>query len=221
VREGAAGVSIVNAWCERDQVLLVVDTASGGRTDGTNGELSKAFVLPHLNAVIAVRGYYAYMLNLVAYCLSFTGAFDELIERLPGVLEDSSDKVEKLFGLAGFAGHAGEPVHRVGILIAGWSPRLQRMHVVVFDRLEESAGFTQSFAEPGEGSFGPFFDELPRPETPVTFESLANIAKLQVRLTREQSPSAAIGGRLLSFQIGRDGMCIAPVAESQTRVCSD
>jgi len=114
-------MSLLNAWIAPDAAVIAVDTV-GMAADGSPLHASKLQIVPHLGAVIAIRGQLALLawLSVRANSAGF-GALDDLLDAMPGMLAEAGAAIgDNLNVLAGSA-----PGYE--IIVAGWSDRQGRM----------------------------------------------------------------------------------------------
>lgn len=114
-------MSLLNFWASPQEAIVVVDTV-GMAADGSPLHASKLMVVPHLGAVIGIRGQLALLtwLTVRANSAGF-GALDDLLDAMPGMLAEAEAAIgAHLIVLAGSA-----PGHE--IIVAGWSDRQGRM----------------------------------------------------------------------------------------------
>ncbi len=114
-------MSLLNAWIAPDAAVIATDSI-GMAADGSPLHASKLVVVPHLNAVIAIRGQLA-LLTWLAVRANSAGfaTFDDLLDAMPGMLAEAGAAIgDRLSVLAGSA-----PGYEV--VIAGPSDRQGRM----------------------------------------------------------------------------------------------
>lgn len=114
-------MSLLNAWIAPDAAIVVTDSI-GMAADGSPLHASKLMVVPHLGAVVGLRGQLSMLvfLYLRANSASFA-TFDDLLDAMPGMLSEAEAAIgDHLNVLAGSA-----PGHEV--VVVGWSDRQGRM----------------------------------------------------------------------------------------------
>jgi len=113
-------MSLLNAWIAPDAAVVAVDTV-GQAADGSPLPASKLLPIPHLGAVIAIRGQLA-LLTWLAVRANSAGfaTFDDLLDSMPGMLAEATAAIDHLTVLAGSA-----PGHEV--VVTGWSDRQGRI----------------------------------------------------------------------------------------------
>ena len=114
-------MSLLNAWIAPQEAVVVTD-AIGQAADGSPLHASKLVVVPHLGAIIALRGQLALLTWLTVRANSAGFAtFDDLLDAMPGMLAEAGAAIgDNLNVLAGSA-----PGYE--IIVAGWSDRQGRM----------------------------------------------------------------------------------------------
>ena len=114
-------MSLLNAWIAPQEAVVVTD-AIGVAADGSPLPASKLLPIPHLGAVVGIRGQLALLtwLTVRANSAGF-GALDDLLDAMPGMLAEAGAAIgDNLNVLAGSA-----PGYE--IIVAGWSDRQGRM----------------------------------------------------------------------------------------------
>lgn len=189
-------MSLLNAWVTPTEALVAVDT-DGVRGDGSRFATSKLLPIPHLNAVVALRGQAAFLQFLYLRCIGAGfDTFDEFTELLPAVLEEVTESMPpELIAMA-------EHVSTGNVLLAvGWSDRrgamLGRQHV------QRAAGEAFAVAD---------FTTLLAPwpsalqDMPRTAAAVAQLSRAQVEWMRSTYPGAIVGGQLLRCRLGKWGI---------------
>lgn len=185
-------MSLLNAWITPTDAIVAVDT-DGVREDGARFPTSKLLPIPHLNAVIAMRGQSAFLAFLFLRCISSSfDSFDELNDAMPALLADVNETLPDEILVKNC---------RIGneLLIAGWSNRRHRMlgrQFIMRDDMPEFAASEFDFhISPWHASS---MSHLPRKA-----HAVEKLARAQVQWMRSTFPNAACGGKLLVCQIGR------------------
>ena len=114
-------MSLLNAWIAPDAAIIAVDTV-GMAADGSPLHASKLMVVPHLGAVIAIRGQLALLtwLTVRANSAGF-GALDDLLDAMPDMLAEAEAAIGHHLNVLGGSAPGYE------VVIAGWSDRQGRM----------------------------------------------------------------------------------------------
>lgn len=113
-------MSLLNFWASPQEAIVVTDSI-GMAADGSPLHASKLVVVPHLGAVIALRGQLALLTWLAVRANSASFATcDDLLVAMPGMLVEATAAIDHLTVLAGSA-----PGHET--IIAGWSDRQGRI----------------------------------------------------------------------------------------------
>jgi len=112
-------MSLLNAWIAPDAAVVAVDTV-GQAADGSPLPASKLLPIPHLGAVIAIRGQLA-LLTWLAVRANSAGfaTFNNLLNTIPNMLAKAAIDGQ-LNVLAG-------SMEKHTLLVAGWSDRQGRM----------------------------------------------------------------------------------------------
>jgi hypothetical protein len=196
-------VSLLNAWVTPAEAIVAVDTDGVGQ-DGARMPSSKLLPIPHLNAVMALRGQSAFLAFLFLRCISSSfETFDEMNDAMPGVLADvdaylPADKIVSSC--------------RIGneLVLAGWSARRGRMlgrRFLKRDDMDEfSAADTELHVAPWHASLE---------GTPTKAHAVEKLARAQVRWMREMFPNAACGGKLLVCRLTRKSLTLSHQATFQ------
>lgn len=185
-------MSLLNAWVTPTEAIVAVDT-DGAAGDGSRYPASKLMPIPHLNAVIALRGQCALIgfLTLRAMSSGFH-AFDDLDDEMPSILEGMDGAMPPdLIVPTGLSG--------VELVTVGWSQRrramLGRQYVKRGDDLEYARRDLGIHVSPWNQTMQ---------GTKTTAGAVLPLAKAQVRWMREAFPNAACGGNLLVARVSRN-----------------
>lgn len=188
-------MSLLDAWVSDFDALVAVDT-DGARIDGSRFPASKLLPMPHLNAVLAIRGQAAFLQILFLRCIGsgFDG-FDQMADALPIMIEEAHENLlayDQLIARDCRFGHE--------LVAVGWSHRRERMLGRQF-----TAGEDGKFIERDLGMhIAPWHSSIPRIE-PVR-KNVDRIATAQVDWMQNTFPDAACGGQLLTAHVKRDGI---------------
>lgn len=189
-------MSLLNAWIAPDAAVIAVDTV-GMAADGSPLHASKLVVVPHLGAVIALRGQLA-LLTWLAVRANSAGfaTFDDLLDAMPGMLAEAAigDHLNVLAG--SMEGHE--------LLVTGWSDRQGRMigRQLVSRGGEQTARDTDFHVSP----WHPSMDGLP-----LDPGGLEQLARGQVIFMR--GLGAHCGGKLTIARLTREKLDLQTTKE--------
>lgn len=210
-------MSILNAFIYPDHAFVCVDTETVLPGGGPRFETSKLFAVPHLNAVIGLRGTVLLNSMLMAATVLFDGDFDGLSQSLPGLLNNA---VERAIALGQCELVTPETVASAEVVAVGFSRARGRIVLNFFKSESLDVGFVAYTNITGTFSAPSVTD----PELDIEHlrrlpggEGLKTLGLAQVRMLREREPQAAAGGRLILAEIRQDGMKIGPVCEIPAR----
>lgn len=182
-------MSLLNAWLTRDRALIAVDS-EGVVQDGSPRSMSKLLTIPHLPAVVAMRGSADFLARVFHCSISRCfGSFDELVDELPSILRYVD------VTLPSAARHPSFP--DIELLLAGWSDRRSRMLGRLFT---QRAGADDFAARDTVGCVAPF-DKLTMDTLRTTADNVDEIASAQVRWMR--ATQGLGGGKLLVCRLNR------------------
>jgi hypothetical protein len=188
-------VSLLNAWITPEAAIVAVDTQGVAR-DGSPRAMSKLLPIPHLPAVIAMRGSAAFLAATFHSCIGRGfDSFDDLLAELPSILRFVDITVPS------FARDPAFP--DIELIVVGWSAQTSRMLGRLFTQRDGAPDFT---ARDTEGCVAPF-DVASMADIPRVPEALEQIARAQVAfMQREQGLG---GGKLLLCTINRQGVSVS------------
>lgn len=195
-------MSLLNAWITPDEAIVAVDS-DGVDREGEHKTLSKLLTIPALPAVLAMRGSNVFLANVFHLCvLRCFDSFDALLGDLPGILQ---------FADVTLPAHLRDPKFPdVELVAIGWSHEQSR----VLGRLYAKRGDAEEFtAKDTEGFIAPY-DAETMADIPTAVESLAAIARAQVRYMRRMAGLG--GGRLVVANISRDAVSVHHGMEFET-----
>jgi len=186
-------MSLLNAWIAPDAAIVAVDIV-GMAADGSPLHASKLVVVPHLGAVIALRGQLA-LLTWLAVRANSAGfaTFDDLLDAMPGMLAEAGAAIgDHLNVLAGsMEGHE--------LLVTGWSDRQGRMVGRQFVKRGDMTDSIERDVEHHVSPWHPSMDGLP-----LDPGGLEQLARGQVIFMR--GLGAHCGGRLTVAHLSREGL---------------
>lgn len=190
-------MSLLNAWIMPADAIVAVDT-DGARDDGSRFATSKLLAIPHIRAVMALRGQLAVLGYLFLRCIS--GAFDsldEMIDAMPLLLADAEENVPSDLIVRTRIGNE--------IAVVGWSERHRKMIGKVFFKRDDMQEFSAAdietfFVSPWNTSM---------PDIPRTSAAVEKISRAQVRWMRETFPNAACGGALIAAHLTRKSVTLS------------
>lgn len=185
-------MSLLNVWIKPREALVAVDTEGVGG-DGSRKPMSKVMTLPHLNAVIALRGNAHFLGALLHVCLSRTiASFDELLAEMPGNLALADALVPAALRHPEFPD--------TELIVVGWSLERSRM----LGRLFAKRGEEQEFSgHDTEGCIAPY-DAATMAHLPRTEHAVQKIARAQVRYMRSERNIG--GGVLILCRVDRQAV---------------
>lgn len=181
-------MSLLNAWIAPGEALVAVDT-DGTRPDGERFSTSKMLALPHLSAVIALRGQAAFFHLLFLRALHFQ-SFDQLAREMPGIIAETEAAIPDELIVSGVVGQGHE------LMLVGYSPMLERMVGLQFIRRDGKRERREV-----DKHVSPWHRELAG--TSIEPQDLEALAAAQVRWMRQTFENAACGGSLLVCRITR------------------
>jgi hypothetical protein len=187
-------MSLLNAWISPTAAIVAVDTDGVGQ-DGARMPSSKLLPIPHLNAVLALRGQSALLSFVFVRCIS-SGfeTFDQLADALPAMLIEAEDSVDDEHLVDG-------PQIGNELLAVGWSDRKGQMAGRQFVKRGDMTEFSETDAA---FHVSPWHASLQRQK--IEPQALDQIARAQVRWMRETFPNAACGGTLVVCSLNRKAM---------------
>lgn len=184
-------MSLLNAWILPDEAIIAVDT-DGVDDEGIRMPTSKLLLVPHLNAVLALRGQLALLSFLLVRSISSAlDSFDALCDAMPAMLGEAAGAIPGELVVA-------SPIDGFELVAAGWSARRSRMAA----RLFVKRGDMPDMLERDVDRFVSPWNEAMQGVT-VAPQALDKIARAQVRWMRETFPGAACGGRLIVCRLTR------------------
>jgi hypothetical protein len=195
-------MSLLNFWTDQENALLCVDTLGSYAETGRTGHMSKAVVIPHLNAVLACRGDLALLYRLAARSAGAT-TIEQLVSEVPNLAE---------------AAEQGQGASALGteFALVGWSPMAGQMTSYRFLRPAPGARFASkvSFgsAAPSDGFAG--FPEYPGMNGLKAF-CRAQVAgwKRASRTADEVASGMVIGGNLVAFVLSREEVRVVQLGQ--------
>lgn len=188
-------MSLLNAWITPAAALVAVDTDGAG-FDGARMSASKLLPIPHLNAVVAIRGQLAFLSFVFLRCISSPfESFDDLVDALPVVLREADRLIAAEYVVAGCA-QGNE------LIAVGWSDRKGAMCGMQFVKRDAMERFTVEEADFHVSPYGTALSDLH-----IGPSNVEAIARAQVGWMRE-SFGAPCGGRLLLCNLDRHAMSV-------------
>lgn len=190
-------MTIVNVYADENRALIAADTHFAG--PGGTFEGCKLLPLPHLNAVVAARGYLPFIATVFSAFLTFGRDFDAIGGNIPSVM----DQIRRVHG----ASWEGDQE----IFVVGWSRSRGRMALMQF-RLAD--GF-QCIEHPVPGvSLAPWdaaWGELPEPGT---VPEMIRTMRAQHQRTRALfDASVGCGGSVICAELRPTSVSLSAVAE--------
>lgn len=189
-------MSLLNAWITRTEAIVAVDT-DGVDLDGKRMPTSKLLTIPHLNAVLGLRGQAAFLSFVFLRCLSSSfESFDEMNDALPLILEEADSLPD--WSIAKDCRIGNE------MLAVGWSDRRSRMLGRQFVKRD---GMTEFSATDADFHVSPWHSSMSHIQP--TAAAVERIAREQVRWMRETYPGAACGGKLIVCNINKGSISMS------------
>lgn len=187
-------MSLLNAWVDPAAALVAVDT-DGATLTGERFPVSKLVTLPHIGAVLALRGQAAFLGFLFLRCLtSGFDTFDDLDEAMPEMLAGMEATIPpELIVRTGIAG--------TELVTAGWSNAQGR----VIGRQYVKRGDSEAFTVRDLGMHvSPWHESMKGLRTDA--DAVVTLAKAQTLFMKSAYDGAACGGSLLLCRVTRDGV---------------
>lgn len=194
-------MSLINALNMGDHALISADSEAVF-SDGSRGQVSKLLTIPHLNAVIAVRGSLAFLQKAHAeFCTMPT--FDQMAERAELVMsyalaqQGSTEQLDKY-------------AHGAEMVLAGYSQKAGRV-VIHLIRCEGIGHDTEAHLDIANailpGNLGISLEGIT-----ASREGLIELTSRQVKAIREHAPDAAAGGNLIVAEVHQGRVAVETVA---------
>lgn len=184
-------MSLITAVHMGDHALISADTEAVF-SDGSRGNVSKLLTIPHVNAVIAVRGSLAFLHKAHAEFAGMTCDFDSMAERAELVMS---------YALAqqGSTEHLDKYAHGAEMVLAGYSQEAGRVVIHLF-RCEGIGKDTEAHLDVNNavlpGDMGISLEGIT-----ASREGLTELTRRQVKAIREHAPDAAAGGNLIVAEV--------------------
>lgn len=186
-------MSLLNCWITPKEAIVVVDTFAS-RPDGRRFPASKLLPVPHINAVLGLRGEMA-VLHIIAtqvHVLELS-TFDELDASMLSLLAGLPDDIKAYSNSIG-----------MDLIAVGWSDSrksmLGRQFVKFPGRELAVADFVRHVAPPWQPT---------EPAITADPKHSLQIARLQLKWMRENyGEHAACGGTLTTARVTKRGMTI-------------
>lgn len=183
---------------DTDGVLNVFDNAGGARDLG-HSAIAKMFPLVHWPGFVAGRGFT--LLPMAAFSTATVLAgYDDAMEGFAQMIDDAASLLA-----AQNPGTAETLSSAHHIVVGGWSHRLGRMDVTLFESL---AGEPFRALDFGDYMLSPQPGEAPADDAsvPRSLDDHIALARRQARRLRAAPGNLAGGGDLVVASIGRDGI---------------
>lgn len=191
-------MSLLNAWVSATEATVAVDT-DGVDHEGGRIVASKMLPIPHLNAVIGLRGQAAFLAFVFLRCISASHeSFDEMLEAMPAHLAAGEGEVPDEL-LARVGGEMGNE-----LIAVGWS---ERKGAMLGRRFVKRGGMPTFSIADFDLHISPW-DQLSmsgmRVRSAAAVEPIANMQAQWMRSTF----GATCGGHLIVCQLGRRSLTI-------------
>ena len=195
-------MSLLDAWITPAEAIVAVDTDGVDQNRERKG-MSKLLALPHLNAVIAMRGSGNFLASAFHLCMSRgLDSFDDLLSEVSGILRFAEATLASGLRVAGFPD--------MELVVVGYSDKEGRMLGRLFTKRGDEQDFT---AKDTEGCIAPY-DAATMADIPRTADALAAIARAQVRYM--QATAGLGGGKLIVARLERDHLFLHRTAAFQS-----
>lgn len=183
-------MSLINAVHMGDHALISADTEAVF-SDGSRGNVSKLLTIPHVNAVIAVRGSLAFLQKAHAEFCTMSN-FDQMAERAELVMSYALTQ-------QGNTEHLDRYAHGAEMVFAGYSQKAGRV-VIHLIRCEGIGHDTEAHLDIANailpGNLGISLEGIT-----ASREGLIELTSRQVKAIREHAPDAAAGGNLIVAEV--------------------
>lgn len=201
-------MSILNAFISPDLGLLGVDTEAI-MPDGSIAEVCKITALPHLSAVMGMRGPDSLAMSVAASLMASRYSLDDLAEKLPNLMEAGVN-----FSLAN---GIPEELCACELVLVGYSLNAGRIVGHQASKrpgggIEMSTGWPQLYA--------PFWggDEIRALGIAADRAGMISLAKKQCEWARERGPAGnPSGGRFMVAEIRKGSVLISEACEFPAR----
>ena len=173
-------MSLLNAWVTKHEVIVAVDTVCAGGTVA-----SKISPIPHLNAVLAMRGQSAFHTLLHMKCLNAgLCTFDDMNDRMLELLQAVEPWMSQDLLVPG--------CDLAEVVIAGWSHRRKSMEGWSFEKRGGATEFAQCEIVRHISPFDASMSALS-----LKSGAVEKLAAAQVQFMRKLSPGSHCGGDLI------------------------
>lgn len=190
-------MTIINARISRDEGIIATDT-DAMLANGARLVCSKMQIIPHLLAVVAVRGQSTFLEMLMSYCQnSGHESFDTMLYRMPDHLHQSETFILSSPALVAPGGESGEEV-----FVAGWSGRQGRVIGRHFSK-RGSAKFEETDTD---FVVSPWDESIKAPKDCEDYKEFEELASAQTQWLR--STGAVAGGKLLVCRVTKDSISV-------------
>lgn len=183
-------MSLINALNMGDHALISADSEAVF-SDGSRGQVSKLLTIPHVNAVIAVRGSLAFLHKAHAEFCTMSN-FDQMAERAELVMSYALAQQGSTEDLDKYAQGAE-------MILSGYSQEAGRV-VIHLIRCEGIGKDTEAHLDIANailpGNLGISLEGIT-----ASREGLIDLTSRQVKAIREHAPDAAAGGNLLIAEV--------------------
>lgn len=192
-------MSLLNCWIAPDAAIVAVDTV-GQAADGSPLHASKLQIVPHVGAVVGLRGQLALLtwLSVRANSAGFA-TFDDLLAAMPGMLAEATAAIGHLTVAVGAPGHE--------VIVAGWSDRQGRIVGRQFVKLADMTDPVERDVDRHISPWHPSMEGLPT--EPHGLEQLARGQVIFMRTAFD----AHCGGKLTIARLTRDGLTLQRTKE--------
>ncbi|MBL0918170.1 MAG: hypothetical protein IBJ14_05675 [Hydrogenophaga sp.] len=185
-------MTILNIHLEQRRAIVASNT-QGARPDGTQGNGSKIFALPHASAVVAGRGQLGISFAAYAECHALMADLDGLIDRIAEIAKRQMGRYREAMANSGVS---FDP--ETEIVLVGWSPKRKEMvahrcHVNAEGAITEHA--VGGYFAPWEAQWGA------APSIDATSASLTSAAKVQAEHAERVYPGMGWLGDLMLCEI--------------------
>lgn len=199
-------MSLSNVVIKNDCALVAVDTR-GRLADGRFVDCGKALLLPHMNAIITIRGFSPRLAALAQYAVGYMGSFDDFLDELPDNINAANKAIDSFVESLppGAMKHIGNDSYIADVVCAGYSDAAQGFIGRQFRRTERGTNVQVGAFQ--ERCIAPSWPGLVFPGIDDDLDALKMLSAEQCRLAyQREGADYPIGGRLIVFELRKGSM---------------